>query len=100
MIVYNVTVKVNNSVVDKWVKWMLDEHMPDLKNTGLFTDYRLCRLLEQDDTEGVTFSAQYTCSNMEDYNTYIDQYATTMRDKAFKQFGNNFVAFRTVMEVL
>lgn len=100
MIVYNVTVKVNNSVVDKWVKWMLDEHMPDLKNTGLFTDYRLCRLLEQDDTEGVTFSAQYTCNNMEDYNTYIDKYATTMRDKAFKQFGNNFVAFRTVMEVL
>lgn len=100
MIIYNVTLKVDNSVAEEWVQWMKQEHMPELQNTGLFTGYRLCRLLEQDEAEGVTFSAQYTCDSLEDYNAYISKHAQTMRDKAFSRFGGKFIAFRSVMEVL
>lgn len=100
MIIYNVTLKVENDIADEWVAWMKDEHIPDLKSTGLFSECRLCRLLEQDETEGVTFSAQYTCADMAAYNAYIDNHAQTMRDKAFQRFGGKFVAFRSVMEVV
>lgn len=100
MIIYNVTVKVEASIADAWVKWMLEEHMPDLKSTGLFTEYRLCRLLEQDEAEGITFSAQYSCISLKEYNDYIDNHAQAMRNKAFDRFGAGFVAFRSVMEVL
>lgn len=100
MIVYNVTIKVENDIADEWVMWMKEEHVPDLFNTGLFVDYRLCRLLEQDEAEGVTFSAQYVCADIKAYNSYIDTHAMTMRDKAFKRFGGKFVAFRSVMEVV
>ena len=48
MIIYNVTIKPDWSIHDEWVKWMKEEHMPELMKTGLFTDSRLCRLLEQD----------------------------------------------------
>ena len=74
--------------------------MPDLLNTGLFTESRLCRLLEQDETDGITYAAQYLCNGMEQYNNYIDNFAETMRGKAFKAYGGKFVAFRTVMEIL
>lgn len=100
MIIYNVTVKVENEVADAWVNWMKGEHMQDLMNTGLFTECRLCRLLEQDEAEGVTYSAQYSLENIEHYNTYIDKHAQQMRDKGFKLFGGKFAAFRTVMEVV
>jgi hypothetical protein len=100
MIVYNVTIKVENDIAEEWVKWMKEEHMPDLQNTGLFTEYRLCRLLEQDEAEGVTFSAQYTCINMDAYNSYINTHAETMRNKAFSRFGGRFIAFRSVMEIM
>ena len=100
MIIYNVTVKVENEIADEWAQWMLQEHMPDLMTTRLFTEYRLCRLLEQDETDGVTFSAQYSCHSMAEYNQYIDVHAQTMRDKAFARFGGRFVAFRSVMEVV
>jgi len=100
MIIYNVTIKVENGIADEWVQWMKTEHIPDLQSTGLFTDCRLCKLLEQDDAEGVTYSAQYTCATIDDYNTYIDTHAQTMRNKAFSRFGSGFVAFRSVMEVL
>lgn len=99
MIIYNVTVKIDVEAADEWVKWMKEEHMPELMKTGLFTDSRLCRLLEQDETEGRTYTAQYFCNTIEDYNSYIDNHAQHMRDKGFARFGNRFMAFRTVMEV-
>ena len=100
MIIYNVTIKVDAQIADAWQYWMKAEHMPDLMNTDMFIDCRLCRLLEQDETEGITFIAQYFCDDMEAYNQYIDRYSTIMRDKANKIFGGKFIAFRTIMEVL
>ena len=99
MIIYNVTVKVEHSIAKDWVKWMKEEHIPDLMKTGLFLDYRLCRLLEQDESEGVTYTAQYFCDSMEHYNTYISEHAQNMRDKGFSRFGNRFIAFRSIMQV-
>ena len=100
MIIYNVTIKVENTVTDAWVNWMKTEHMADLMSTGLFVDCRLCRLLEQDETDGVTFAAQYFCEGMEQYHTYLEKYAEGMRSKGLNLFGGKFVAFRTVMEII
>lgn len=98
MIIYNVTIKVDADAAKDWVKWMKEEHIPELMHTGLFVDTRLCRLLEQDETEGITYVAQYFCDTMEHYNTYISEYAQQMRDKGLARFGSKFSAFRTVMQ--
>jgi len=100
MIIYNVSLKVEADVADEWTNWMKTEHMPEVMALGLFSDCRLCRLLEQDEMEGVTFSAQYSCVSMAEYNIYIDKHAEGMRDKSFKRFGGKFIAFRTIMEVI
>lgn len=100
MIIYNVTVKVSNPITGEWVKWMKEEHMPALMNTGLFIDSKLCKLLDHDDEEGVTYIAQYFCDSLEQYNAYISDYADGMREKSFAKFGNRFIAFRTVMEIV
>jgi hypothetical protein len=99
MIIYNVTVKVETAIAQEWVTWMKHEHMSELMQTGLFLDCRLCRLLEQDETEGVTYAAQYFCDNLAQYHTYINEHAASMRDKGYQRFGNRFIAFRTVMQV-
>lgn len=100
MIIYNVTIKIDNSIHDLWVQWMKDEHMPELMQTGLFTEYKLCRLLEQDDSEGPTYAAQYFCHSIEEYNEYISKHAPLLREKGLQKFGDKFIAFRTVMEVV
>jgi len=100
MVVYNVTIKVETSVCDEWVDWMKAVHMPSLMSTGLFTENRLSRLLEQDETDGVTFSAQYVCNSITEYNRYIDEHSEQMRQQSFERFGGKFVAFRSIMEVV
>lgn len=100
MIIYNVTVKLMHDIETDWVRWMQTEHIPELMNTGLFERYQLCRLLEQDEADGVTYVAQYFCRDLDAYNTYISTFAPAMREQGFSRFGNKFIAFRTVMEIL
>ena len=98
MILYNVTIKINHEAEQEWLQWMKEEHMPELMNTGLFADAKLFRLLDVDDSEGVTYAAQYFCSTIEHYNNYISGHAAAMREKGLKRFGDKFIAFRTVMQ--
>lgn len=100
MIIYNVTIKAETGIATQWMQWMQEEHLNDMMNTGLFSDYRLCRLLEQDETEGVSYVAQYHCDSVENYQTYVKEHAPKMRQKGINKFGGRFVAFRTVMEVI
>ncbi len=100
MIIYNVTIKVEPAVAEQWLRWMKEEHLKDMMDTGLFSDYRLCRLLEQDEEEGVSFVVQYHSDSAENYRTYLAEHAPKMRQKGLKKFGDKFVAFRTAMEVI
>ena len=55
MFIYNVTVKVDWSIHEAWVQWMLHEHMPEMIRTGCFTGSKLLRLLEIDEKDGPTY---------------------------------------------
>jgi hypothetical protein len=100
MIIYNVTVKVHASIAAQWLQWMVEEHAPEIIATHCFTDYNVVKLLEVDDSEGPTYAIQYRADSMEDYQRYIDVYGNTLRQKSFDKWGNAFVAFRTLMQVV
>lgn len=98
MVLYNVTIKVEKDSAEEWVKWMKEEHMPELMRLGVFVDSKLFRLLDIDEEDGFTYAAQYFCKDMAAYNTYIEEHAPAMRAKGIDRFKEKFVAFRTLME--
>jgi hypothetical protein len=100
MIIYNVTIKVTNQIATAWLEWMKTEHIPEVIATGCFTHCTFIQLLEVDETEGPTFAAQYHAESKAHYNRYIENFAPSMRDKGFKKWGDNFIAFRSVMKVI
>ena len=100
MLIYNVTVKVDWSIHDAWVQWMLNEHMPEMIETGCFTDSKLLRLLEIDEKDGPSYAAQYFANSKSDYNRYIENHSTTVRQKYFDTWGDRFVAFRSLMQIV
>jgi len=97
-IIYNVTIKVNHNIAADWRKWMLQEHMPKLMETGCFVDASFYRLLEQDDSDGPTFCAQYFCAHRLDYERYLNEFVGDMRAETQTLWGNNLIAFRSIME--
>ena len=100
MIIYNVTVHVDASISAQWLQWLLEEHAPEIIATHCFTDYRVVKLLEVDESEGPTYAIQYQADSIEDYQRYLDEYSDTLRQKSIDKWGDRFIAFRTIMQVV
>ena len=100
MIIYNVTIKVERSIADNWLQWLKEEHIPDVIQTGCFSRAVILRLLEVDETDGPTFAVQYFAESKALYNNYIQNHASAMRQKGFEKWGDQFIAFRSVMQVV
>ncbi|MBL7952541.1 MAG: DUF4286 family protein [Flavobacteriales bacterium] len=99
MIIYNVTINVDNDVHLEWLEWMKHTHVPDVMATGLFLDSRICRVLAEDEG-GITYAVQYTCADMATYERYRDEHASRLQAETQKQYGGKFAAFRTLLEVM
>ncbi len=99
MIIYNVTINVDDDSHHQWLKWMREEHIPAVLSTGLFTGYRVCRLLDVQD-DGTTYSVQYFCKSLIEYTEYKEKHAPHLQKEAFDKFKDKFTAFRTLLEVV
>jgi hypothetical protein len=100
MIIYNVTTKVDRTIQAAWLRWVKEEHIPEIIQTGCFSHAVVLHLIEADDEEGVTYAVQYHAESKALYNRYIEKYAEEMRARAKNKWGERFVSFRTVMEVV
>ncbi len=100
MIIYNVTIKLQHSIHSHWLAWLKEEHIPGILATGCFTKATILELLEVDTAEGPTYAIQYFAESKALYNLYIEKYAAGMRQKSFDKWGDQFIAFRSVMQIV
>jgi len=100
MFIYNVTTKVNWNIHDAWLEWMQQEHMPALIGTNCFVRYQLLKLHEQAEEEGLTYVAQYFAESKAAYNRYVELYAGKVSKEHADRWGDNFIAFRTLLEII
>ncbi len=99
MILYNVTINVDDDIREEWLRWMKEEHIPEIMATGFFLDSRILRLLsEQPDASGVTYAVQYQTRNMGDLDTYLKEHAPLLQQKHIERYAAKAIAFRSVLE--
>ena len=99
MIVYNVTVNVENDIHDEWLNWMKKVHIPEVLETGHFTHHYLCKIIStQPDETGYTYAIQYHCKNSEAFEAYQKNNAPALQQKHSDKYEGKFVAFRTILE--
>ncbi|MGE0635446.1 MAG: DUF4286 family protein [Bacteroidia bacterium] len=99
MIIYNVTINIEDDVHLEWVEWMKNEHIPRVMATGYFLDNRMCRLMVEEET-GTSYTIQYTLKNMADYEEYQSLHAPALQKEVLDKYRDKFVAFRSLMEVV
>ncbi|MBD3636901.1 MAG: DUF4286 family protein [Crocinitomicaceae bacterium] len=98
MIIYSVTVNIDEEVHDDWFQWMSDVHIKDVMNTGLFLEARFSRILAEEEG-GRSYSIQYLCKDMETLEKYQKEHAPTLQQDHTKRYEGKFVAFRTLLRV-
>ncbi|MBL7755139.1 MAG: DUF4286 family protein [Chitinophagaceae bacterium] len=98
MWIYHVTVKIVPGIREAWLHWMQHEHIQEVLATGMFDSFQFFELIEPQDEEGFTFSIQYCTTSQERYQQYIESFAPSLRQKGFEQFGDQFLAFRSILK--
>ena len=99
MILYNVTINIDNSVEEEWLEWMKTKHIPDVMNTGCFIRNLVCKI--NGETEGGTsYSIQYFCKSQVELDHYFDNHATKLQQEHTTKYAGKFGAFRTLLDVI
>jgi len=97
MLLYNVTLILDDAAAEEWLQWMQEIHIPEVMATGMFVSNRLLKVLDSPN-EGVTYCAQYVAETLENYNEYQSKFAPELQERLNSKFKNHFVAYRTLME--
>jgi Domain of unknown function (DUF4286) len=97
MIIYNVTLAVEEAVLNEWLPWMINEHIPEVMATGKFVDYKMYKVLLEKENS-ITYSVQYFAENLTQVQLYLAQHAPELQAKHHERFASEVVAFRTVLE--
>lgn len=99
MIVYSVTVNIEDEVHEDWFQWMKEIHIPDVMNTGLFNSYQFNRVISHNPEEtGTTYNIQYLCNSMKDLHEYQAKHAPKLQAEHHEKYEGKYVAFRTLLE--
>lgn len=98
MIVYNVTVKVDLNVHELWVRWMKEDHIPKVLATGCFTDYKFYRIMEENQSDGMTYAVQYFTPELSKYFDYQEKHAAALQKESQDTWPDKYAAFRTLLK--
>jgi hypothetical protein len=100
MLIYNVTAHVENLIERAWLEWMEQEHIPEMLATKKFTKTKIFKIITDQDTGGVSYSAQYYCKNREKFKAYLKENAPLLRQKVQDKFGEQILFFRSELQLI
>ncbi|MEO7800874.1 MAG: DUF4286 family protein [Ginsengibacter sp.] len=98
MIVHNLSVKVDHQIEEAWLQWQQEEHIAEILKTQLFIDCKIFKLLNLEEDRSSTYIIQLSTDDRKKYELYQSKYAEDQRLKAFKKWGNAFIAYGTLMQ--
>jgi len=100
MIIYNVTVNIEESAEQEWLAWMQETHIPAVMKTGMFISAKMAQVLIEEQMGGKTYSIQYSCESHAKLDEYQAKYAPELQQEHTQKYQGKFVAFRTLLEVI
>ena len=99
MYIYNITLNIDDTIHDEWIKWMEEIHIPKVMATGKFIKALMSQVLVKEDMGGITYSVQFTCQSKELLIQYYEQDAPLLRKEFDQKYQNRYGAFRTEMKI-
>ena len=99
MIIYNVTINIDDSIHEEWLNW-IKLHIPQVLATGKFLEAKLTKVLVEEEMGGTTYSVQYRAKSRTSLEEYYRDHADRLRQEGLSRFADKAVAFRTELEVI
>ena len=98
MLLYNVTIGIDKGVEYEWLFWTKTEHIPEVMDTKLFVEFKIYKVLHDQDDGNVSYCIQYFAETLEHVTTYFEKFAPAILGKLRQRFRDQHVAFMTLLE--
>ena len=99
MINYNVTINIKKDVELEWVKWMKEEHIPDIMKTNHFNSWKMFKILVPAGMpDEITYVVRYTTDSMEKGEEYARNEAPRLQREHVEKYPGKFTASRAILE--
>lgn len=98
MLLYNVTVGIDKDAEAEWLLYMKEKHIQDVLDTGLFVDYKLYRVLHDQEDGTISYSVQYFAKSIEDIQRYLEVFGPALIEEHRRKFEHRHVAFMTLLD--
>ena len=97
MIIYEVNLTVDNSILQHYQEWLV-AHIGEMLQYRGFKQAFVAKEKTDEILDNTTrLCVQYTLSSEQDLEHYLTNHAADMRAAAIKKFGNKFSARRRVL---
>jgi hypothetical protein len=98
MFLFNNTIGIDRVVEQQWLSWMKETHIPAVMSTGLFTEFKMYKVLHENEDDTVSYSIQFFSPTLSKVQQYLEKFAPAHSTELQKEFKNRHVAFRTLLE--
>lgn len=97
MVLYNVTVILEEAAEIEWLEWMQSVQIPGIMATDTFVSNRMLKVLDSPN-EGVTYCIQFIAESEDNFRKYQGSFEAGFNTAMAENFPNRFVSFNTLME--
>jgi hypothetical protein len=98
MLLYNITFGIDQAIEQEWIAWIKDNHIPYVMATGLFVEWKMYKVLHDQEDGTISYSIQYFAKNIADVTRYLEIFAPALVEQHRQKFINRHVAFQTLLE--
>jgi len=98
MFLFNNTIGIDRVVEQRWLSWMKETHIPVVMSTGLFTEFKIYKVLHENEDDTVSYSIQFFSISIDNVQQYLEKFAPAHIAEIQKEFKNRHVAFRTLLQ--
>ena len=100
MVIYNVTIGIDREVEQEWLSWMKGKHIPDIMSCGIFSEYKIFKVLTHQEESTVSYSVQYQADSVDDVSNYLEKFAPPLVEEHRNRYKDKHVAFRSLLELV
>lgn len=97
MLLFNVTVIIEEASATEWLEWMKATHIPQLMEKDCFVSHRFLKIVDSPN-EGLSYCVQFIAEDAAKHQTFLDLYEQEFTAEMYIKYPNKLVTFSTLME--
>lgn len=100
MLIFNTTFVVSDKMHDKWMKWVREQHLPFMLESGILSKPQIAKIMGVEEQDGTSYSVQFHVKDMNDLEKWHVLYAQKFELQFSQKFGSEVLFFATVLEII